>query len=69
MMENKKDGSIFLDEANKFLNRNIEALKINNELNKLFVQIIYIIRFKEIDSTEALIEIDNLITKYRSVKE
>ena len=64
-MENKKDGSIFLDEANKFLNRNIETLKNTTELNKLFDQIIHIIRFKNIDSTKALIEIDKLIIEYR----
>ncbi len=63
-MENKKDGSIFIDERNKFFKSNIIP-KINNELNKLFTQIIYIIRFKENDSTEALTEIDELITEYK----
>ena len=62
-MENKKDGSIFIKEANKFF-------KINNKLQHLFNQIIYIIRFKEIDSTKALTEIDYLIENYKKeVKE
>lgn len=38
---------------------------IDNDLNQLFEQIIYIIRFKNCDSTEALVEIDELITEYR----
>ena len=59
-MENKKDGSVFIAEANKF-----PKLKINNKLHQLFEQIIYIIRFKENDSTEALTEIDELITEYK----
>ena len=60
----EKDGKIFIKEKNKFIGNN-KIPKISNDLNKLFEQIIYIIRFKEVDSTVALTEIDSLIKKYR----
>ena len=65
-MENKKDGSIFIDEKNKYF-KNITdiVLKMNDRLNKLFTQIIYVIRVKEMAPIEALIEIDELITEYK----
>ncbi|KKL24582.1 hypothetical protein LCGC14_2413860 [marine sediment metagenome] len=60
----EKDGKIFIKEKNKFFGNN-NTPKISNDLNKLFEQIIYIIRFKEVDSTVALTEIDKLIKEFR----
>ncbi len=79
-MENKKDGSVFIKEANKFLkNNNIycpkcSKIKLKNVLRYskiygLLGWIQYIIRVKEMDSTEALIEIDDLIEKYKKEEE
>ena len=60
----EKDGKVFIREKNKFIGNN-KIPKISNDLNKLFEQIIYIIRFKEVDSTVALTEIDKLIKEFR----
>jgi len=64
----EKDGKVFIREKNKFIGNN-KIPKISDDLNKLFEQIIYIIRFKEVDSTTGLTQIDSLIKKYKEMKE